>query len=368
MRLDGQRTQPYSTPISMSHPFQISRAHLKWFMLSHVIVAIGVSTALCPRCLTTASGLHSYFVDYFLFSFLMSVLLGSGIGFIVHLTDRRVSWIRRPVLRLLLDLIGITLYSFLAAFLLFTFFGAYIWNWDIPENEFFNHVFRLSRLPVLIALGITVVLTGRSFLLQWRQAAIETQRMRAERLAGQYQTLKNQLNPHFLFNSLNVLGNLVYENPDRANEFIEKLAAIYRHVLDSQENDLISLEVELRFIRDFLELQQIRFGDRMSFTISAKDSSDYWIPPLTLQLLVENALKHNKATEENPLLISIVSTGNELTVTNRLQKREIAEPGTGIGLKNIRERYRFFTDTPIRIAEEAGQFVVTIPLLTNPNP
>lgn len=350
----------------MTHPFEAKRTRIKWFLLANVVVAFVVSLFLCPDCLFSRAGLRSFVVDYFIFSLAISFLFGLGISRIVEMAERRVPWIRRPVLRLLLDLTTITLYSFAVSFVLFAFFGAYVWRWEVPNHKFYDIVLSSTILPVSIALVITLILTSRSFLQHWRQAAIETERMRAERLAGQYQSLKDQLNPHFLFNSLNVLGNLVYESPERANEFIEKLAAVYRYVLDNQEVDLVPLKTELSFIRSYLDLHKTRFGERMTYTIQVDEPQEYSIPPLTLQLLIENALKHNKATVESPLDINIVTLGGKLSVSNTYQKRDSHEPGSGIGLKNIQERYRFFTDTAIVIEENPNQYIVTVPLLKNP--
>jgi LytS/YehU family sensor histidine kinase len=222
-----------------------------------------------------------------------------------------------------------------------------------------------ALLPTAIALFITLILTSRAFLLEWRRASIETEQMKNERLKVQYQSLKDQLNPHFLFNSLNVLSNLVYENPDTANAFIEKLARVYRYVLDVQQEELVSLDREIAFAKSYLELQKIRFGDKLNYYVDVAPDSSVFIPPLALQLLLENALKHNKATRDSPLQIDISRKDDVLEVNNNLQKRSDDAPPSGIGLANIRERYRFFTEIPVGIHQHNGTFSAVLPLISN---
>src|SRR5690606_13274195 len=164
-----------------------------------------------------------------------------------------------------------------ASFLLSLIFGFFIWK-NLSINDMsWSWVVSSTTLPILISLGFTFFFTSRSFLLEWKQAAIEFEKMKNERLAGQYQSLKDQLNPHFLFNSLNVLSNLVYEDADKANNFIEKLANVYRYVLEVQDERLVILTDELKFARNYLELQKLRFGDRLQYKAEIVDADGLMI-------------------------------------------------------------------------------------------
>ena len=149
--------------------------------------------------------------------------------------------------------------------------------------------------------GITIVISlfmeGRAFLNNWRKAALDAERLQKENARAQYDALKNQVNPHFLFNSLNALTQLVYEDQDKAATFIKQLSEVYRYVLDTREKELVTIDEELSFIRSYLFLQQIRFGQKLQISILV-DSRDTLLPPLALQILVENAIKHNIISED----------------------------------------------------------------------
>jgi len=333
------------------------------FLLINALIALGICLFFGPDFEATISWFKVFFLNYFLYSFLIATLLSGGINLLVEFSGRRFSWIEAPLKRLVLDLVLVISYSFVVSFIMSAFFGLFIWNYLSIDNMNWGSVVSNTKLPILIALGFTFFFTSRAFLYEWKQAAIEFEKMKNERLAGQYQSLKDQLNPHFLFNSLNVLSNLVYEDADKANNFIEKLANVYRYVLEVQDERLVILTDELKFARNYLELQKLRFGDRLQYKAEIVDADELMIPPLSLQLLLENAVKHNSATTQNPLFIEIVKTGNRLIVKNNLQKREVRGTVSGIGLNNITERYRFFTPEEVRVSKDGSVFMVSIPLL-----
>ncbi|MFT5595893.1 MAG: hypothetical protein ACI8QH_000681 [Flammeovirgaceae bacterium] len=335
------------------------------FVLINLALAMGIQIILCPACF----GDFALFIeglDDFIYSFLLSCFLSGGIGFIVSKSDKHFPWLDAPFSRLVFDILVVTTYTFIVSFCLATIFSIFVWEYFKLEDMAWGAMVSSTKLPIGIALSITLILTSRSFLIEWRQAAIAAEQMRNERLAWQYQSLKDQLNPHFLFNSLNVLSNLIYEDPDQANAFIEKLSKIYRYVLDVQYEELVGLDQELAFAKNYLELQELRFGSKLSYVITVDDSTHYALPPLTLQLLLENAIKHNAATKEKPLVISIKQEGNELKVINTFSPRTTQPGESGIGLNNIKERYGFMTDRMVVIEKNESLFEVSLPLLTKP--
>jgi len=335
------------------------------FLLINLALAIVIQFILCPACYGDFS-LFLRNVDDFVYSFLLSCFLSGGISFIIAKTNERFPWLDAPLSRFIFDFLVVIAYTFVVSFCLASVFSIFVWDYYTIDNINWANITSGTILPIVIALIITFFMTGRSFLMEWRQAAITTEQMRSEQLESQYQSLKDQLNPHFLFNSLNVLSNLVYENPDQANAFIEKLSKIYRYVLDVQYQELVTLDEELAFAKNYLELQELRFGTKLSYIINVEDSANFSLPPLTLQLLLENAIKHNAATKEKPLVISIKQEGNELKVVNTSSPRETQPGESGIGLKNIKERYGFMTDRMIVIEKNESLFEVSLPLLTNP--
>ncbi len=183
-------------------------------------------------------------------------------------------------------------------------------------------------------------------------------------MALQYETLSNQVNPHFLFNSLNVLLSLIDQDKNYAKRFTKHLSSFYRQLLSLKDKQLITVKEELDILRNYLELQQIRYGNHLNVNRFILDDGNYFIIPLTLQMLVENALKHNILTPEHPLQLSIEQHNDMLIVRNNLQLRKHVVGHSQIGLKNLTERYLFLTNNTIQINKTDSFFEVQIPLIT----
>ncbi|WP_229238832.1 sensor histidine kinase [Dyadobacter sp. Leaf189] len=333
------------------------------FFATNVLIALGILVFTCPSCVLDTENWRES-ADDFLISFLMSSLLSYG-GFLSdRFFDKRLPWIQYPVKRLFVEYSAYAAYVFVASFivifshLLFV-KQAFTLN-AIPWGKLVGY----TRFPMQLSLVISFLLMSRSFLLEWRKAAIETEKLKTERFAQQYQSLKDQLNPHFLFNSLNVLSNLVYENQETAARFIQQLSRIYRYVLDVQHEELVTLGQELEFAKNYLSLQKIRFEENLDYRIHIDEDQKGLLPPLSLQLLLENAIKHNIASTENPLRIDIYLENEFLVVKNNLQlKSRITEESTGIGLSNISKRYELLSQQPVSVRNGEGYFVVKLPLL-----
>lgn len=338
-----------------------SPRNIRSFIRINLIIAIVLCVIFCPSCFTSWEGLKSI-ADDFVYSFIISMLLSGGISEIVRFSDRHFPWLEKPVQRLLFDLVVVIVYSFIVAFILASVFSLLVWDYFTLQNFNVEAVLDSTITPIFIALIITAFFTSRSFLIEWKRAAIETEKIKNEKLESQYQGLKDQLNPHFLFNSLNVLSNLVYEDADKANRFIEQLSRIYRYVLEVQNEEFVTLQTELEFAKSFMELQKTRFGEKFLFEVDVTKAENYGIAPLSLQLLLENTFKHNAATKENPLQIWIAQHDDLLIVKNNIQKRQSESKGTGLGLNNIRERTRHLTGKPIQTDISEEYFTVTIPL------
>lgn len=196
----------------------------------------------------------------------------------------------------------------------------------------------------------------------------EYERQQKENILSQFEILKNQVNPHFLFNCLNSLASLVHEDPDTAEKFIEKLSEVYRYVLEHTGEELVSVQDEMRFIHDYFFLQKIRFGDSLQLRLDPSlDYLDYMIPQLSLQLLIENAIKHNTSSRKKPLVIELYQEGHYLVVKNNYQKRKTAVKSTGIGLNNLQERYRFISHKQPAFYLDLPHYFAKIPLILEPD-
>ncbi|MEK6481812.1 histidine kinase [Catalinimonas sp. 4WD22] len=188
--------------------------------------------------------------------------------------------------------------------------------------------------------------------------------MDKERLQSQLDSLKQQINPHFLFNSLNSLSSLIATNPDKAEEFVEEMSRVYRYLLQSNDSELTSLSKELAFINSYILLLQTRFGEGIQTHIDIDEQLlNRQIPPMTLQLLVENAVKHNITDRDKPLTLEIYNKGEKLVISNNIQAKTKLMPSTGIGLKNIREKYRLLNQPEVEIIQTDTLFTVIIPLI-----
>ncbi len=200
---------------------------------------------------------------------------------------------------------------------------------------------------------------------KYQKNKIKEQKVIAGTASAKFDALKNQLDPHFLFNSLNVLTSLIEENPENAQKFTTSLSKVYRYVLEQKNKELVSVDEELEFAKTYMSLLKMRFEDSIIFDIPEKAKNpESKVVPLSLQLLLENAVKHNIVTSNNPLHIKIYEDGDSLVVENNLQTKQIVKKSSGVGLNNIMQRYDLLTSKKIHINKEANRFAVAIPMLT----
>jgi len=260
------------------------------------------------------------------------------------------------------------------------------WEWGLQQDSMANQEEKL-RLEVLhqtelqkktktgnilLVLSLIIVIGALALLsrMLYFQKSSEQFQSRAEllekqKLINEIALLKTQVNPHFLFNSLSILSSLVRTNPDLSERFIDQLSKSYRYILEQNDENLVRLRTELEFIKAYTFLLRIRFEEKLSFHfhLEEKDLDKYYIAPLTLQLLIENAVKHNKMSKRSPLVIDMSVINNWLIVKNKLQPRSIPSNSTGIGLKNIMSRYALLTDKKVSADKMEDFFVVKVPLL-----
>lgn len=203
---------------------------------------------------------------------------------------------------------------------------------------------------------------------KYKQAQVEAEHLKIQSMEARFDALRNQINPHFLFNSLNVLSTLVYKDPDTSARFIEQLSNVYRYLLFNQDQKLIPLSEELEFLNSYIFLLKIRFQENLHVDIRIQDQyKDRYIAPSTLQLLIENAIKHNIVSKREPLTIRIFSENGQtparLVIQNNLQPKESREPSARLGLKNIQSRYDFLAGKEAVQISKDDHFTVKIPLL-----
>ncbi len=287
-------------------------------------------------------------------------MLWLGNAYTQGICDKYIDWLVSPRKRLFVGLLVAVIYT-VSSVLLLTLLFEHIGQFSV---DFGNSISGTLIFSTGISIIIWLFFTGKEFLFAYRQIAVNAEKLHTENITSRFEALKSQVNPHFLFNSLNSLSDLVYEDADLAAKFIKQLSEVYRYVLDSREKDLVPLDEELKFLHSYLFLQKIRFGEKLQFEVNLPNSSALQIPPVSLQILAENALKHNIVSQEDPLRISIFQEGNYLIFRNNLQKKTVLkEESAGIGLANIEARFEILSHQKVQIEEAGGYFTVKLPLI-----
>lgn len=330
------------------------------------MVILGVLIALALYFFLPDNTPRVFHIYNLLISILITVVAWEGNLRIDHWLNKKYSWITHTWKRIYVHLALSVIYS---AFVIFA--GSFVFNCFSNELSFTGEKFLSTTLTILgILVLMSVILLSfeisAQFFKHWKNSLIEIEKFRAESLQAQLQNLKNQINPHFLFNNMSVLSSLVHKDPDKAVEFINQLSKVYRYLLDNQNSELVTVEQELVFIRSYIFLLHIRFEENLNIQINImKEDSSRLIPPMALQILIENAIKHNESSSEHPLSISIESDTENIIVTNNLQLRPQHESSSKTGLHNIRERYKFFTEKQVDVIQNPQSFIVKIPLLSS---
>ena len=295
---------------------------------------------------------------------LYSIVLTFANGYYFDYLNNNVKWVKYAKYRLLIGALGGVVVTMVSIFLIrmFTYMG-------IHGTSFTEFLDGEKTIYYLISLLITIVVSiffhAVYFYREAQKNKVTEQKIIAGTASAQFDALKNQLDPHFLFNSLNVLTSLIDENPDAAQDFTTALSKVYRYVLEQKNKELISVDEELQFARTYVSLLKMRFEDSIVFSIPDKASNaDAKVVPLALQLLLENAVKHNVVNSKNPLTIKIYEQNGHLVVENNLQTKEVLKKSSGVGLSNIQQRYKLVTDRNVSINKTVGSFIVKLPMLT----
>lgn len=293
-------------------------------------------------------------------------VLANGNSIIIYFIDQRWTWLEHPIKRAVAGISGILVYTPLASLLVIYCFVEFVLGIDFAKVLESQGVIKLLTVPM----GITIVVSlwghGRGFFIEWRQAAIDVERLKNENLKSKFESLKSQVNPHFLFNSLNALTSLVYADQSKAVQFIQKLSEVYRYVLEHQNDEVVSLKEEVAFLKSFVYLNKIRFGDNFDVTYVQMDSFDAAdnIPPVTLQMLIENCIKHNEISKQRHLSIRIERKGDLIEVENNINPIQLAkQDSNGLGLSNIISRYEILSTKQVEVLSTEKSFKVVIPIL-----
>ena len=291
----------------------------------------------------------------------ITLIFWHGTFSIINLYRGKYPEIEKTSRRLLLSALSIIIYLIIAdiifRFVFDYFFPDLSWGVENLAAHWAKNIF--------ISFLVAMIYEMFYFYKGWNQSKLETQKLKTQQVASQLETLKNQISPHFLFNSLNTLAAIIPEDQSSAVKFTEKLSEVYRYILSYKDKELVPLETELGFIDSYLFLLKMRYPENLfiEYKIEEKDKRMF-VAPLTLQMLVENAIKHNVISKSKPLTIEIFTDNQKnVVVKNQLQKKVIGYSSTKTGLDNIKKRYKYLSHKTIEIINTNTSFVVSIPLI-----
>ena len=303
----------------------------------------------------------------FLISGMYTFFIGLGNGFLNDYLDSKFSWTEETRKRTIAAIVG-TLVMNIALVYFCNYLNFIVIQGKNPEKFFNGEMNFINWFFINFAIMISAIGHARGFMAAWKNSTkkeVVEQKLIAKSANAQFESLKNQLDPHFLFNSLNVLDSLIEENPVQAQRFTNSMSKIYRYVLEQKDKELVSVEEEIDFAKTYCELLKTRFEDAVTFdfNISEEDKKGF-VVPLSLQLLLENSIKHNFATSSKPLNIKIFTEKGNLIIENNLQTRELPNKSTGVGLANIVSRYNLLTERNVFVEKSETFFRVKLPILT----
>jgi LytS/YehU family sensor histidine kinase len=275
--------------------------------------------------------------------------------------EQHIPWLTKPNLRFSLS---VFLELFLGILILT------IVNWFIfvliQKQEIsilFSKTSEGSKYLIILTIAGILIINSSHFFRSWKQAAVNEEKLKREKLAIEYEALKNQVNPHFLFNSLTALSSLVYKDQERAVAFISEFSNVFRYVLESREKEVVDFTTEKKLLESVSYMNKIRYENSLQIQINLSDSTDKYIIPMALQMLLENAIKHNSMSENTPLIVEIIEENGYVVVKNNLQPKKSEIVSNKIGLENIKSRYKYLSDKDVLVEKSNEEFVVKIPVL-----
>ena len=297
---------------------------------------------------------------YLLYGVTLTLINGSFFDYL----NNKVVWIKYTKYRLLIGGLGGTALTMLGIFGLRIFINVVIEG--NPLGDFLgNEKFKYYIISLLITFVVTLIFHLIYFYKKTQENKVKEQKIIAGTATAKFESLKNQIDPHFLFNSLNVLSSLIEENPENAQRFTTSLSKIYRYVLEQKDKELVPVEEELAFAKTYMNLLKMRFENSLFYELPTTIiNPEAKVVPLSLQLLLENTVKHNVVSEQKPLHIRIYVDGDYLAIQNDYQKKEVLQEREGVGLQNIINRYGIISNRKVLIEQNEKTFTVKIPVLT----
>jgi sensor histidine kinase YesM len=345
--MENEVTKPNTAATKVPVANQVNDIGFRLILIPFFGIAIPLITGLVD---------HSAFSNWhiklsYAYTIGLAFLIWEGNRYLLFTLRSYFNWFNKPIRKLIVLIFSVSFYTIPISVLLlmgwYHIFKAGIVNWNVVTE---------STLIIMICVVFIVHVYETFFLVK------ESERAKVE---AELEALKNQIDPHFIFNSLNTLSHLIEEKPQRAKQFNDNLADVYRYILQNKRRELVLLREEIQFLNDYFSLLVIRFEKavQLNTVIAESDMDQFLIPPISLQVLVENAIKHNEFSDASPLVVSIELQQEVLIVHNRVHKKVLRKPSSRIGLNNLDERYKLTTGKEIIVDVTEYEFTVSLPVL-----
>jgi sensor histidine kinase YesM len=352
---------PTNTPILPTKPAngktQLNDIGFRLILIPFFGVAIPLVTGL----VNTENLSHWQVKLSFAYTTLIAFLIWEGNRYLLFTLRSYFNWFNKPLRKITVLILSVSFYTLPVSALLligwYRLFANGATNWEVVLT---------TTLVIMIFVIFIVHVYETVFLVKESESEmLRSAQLEKSQAEAQLEALKNQIDPHFIFNSLNTLSHLIEEKPSKAKQFNDNLADVYRYILQNKARDLVLLKEEMDFLHDYFSLLTIRFEDAVQLKIETPATlfDQYLVPPISLQILVENAIKHNEFSSSRPVVITIVFAEDMLIVSNPVIKKLLRKPSSQIGLNNLQERCRLTTGKGITIEERDNTFIVSLPIL-----
>jgi hypothetical protein len=302
-----------------------------------------------------------FYIKYASIGMAFGFAFAYGHGLIRYYTRNKLDWTKNPKKANIISLLMYIVYGLIICPLI-----PYIYDrwWGVAGEELVLDVMIKALMTFSLDMITISIFYSTDLTKYWIKSIENNEELKRENLIAKYDALKNQVNPHFLFNSLNTLSGVVEQKPELATDFIKKLSDIYRYVLEQSDKELVSINNEMKFVEDYIFLSKIRFGEALVFNSVLPAKSNIHIAPLGLQMLVENAIKHNIIADDMPLKIEIgIEDGFVILKNNNQEKTTIVSDKKPQGLENLKKRYAYLSDSPVEIIKSEKEFIVKLPII-----
>lgn len=299
----------------------------------------------------------------FLYTIAIAFIIWQGNRYLLFSLQSYFDWLNKPVKKIIALLLAVSFFTIPVSYLMLIAWYHIFTN----ETVNWNVIFSATLIIMICVIFITHVYETVFLVKKAESDKLKNEQLERSKVQAELEALKNQIDPHFIFNSLNTLSYLIEQDAVKAKLFNNSLADVYRYILQNKTRDLVLLREEMSFMNDYFSLLKIRFEEAVQLknTVDKAMLDAFLIPPISLQVLMENVIKHNDFSDLSPLVMSLTFNNNMLMMKNEIKKKTLRKPSSQTGLQNLNERYKLITNQSIQVASDEHTFEVWLPVLKN---